>query len=258
MYNPLKYTDPSGHASEIIGDFSTISTRKTLEMYYGIEFDSDSKRWTDESKDVFLQIFLAISAIGRTLMPYTGLGESASFRAVFGDLAFVRSGDNPGYWGQYGIRSSDHKRQVVFFAGAQHWMTLTAHELGHAFNASVYNSGGETPYTLLYKDGIYLPNGTQIAGYDSSYTVPGTGWTCGANNNSQCLDEEGNPILANNYRRSNDGLAFHMSKQQTQGEDFADMFANYVLGTLTTDDFGVARNNWMTTNMGEWVTSITK
>jgi hypothetical protein len=36
-------------------------------------------------------------------------------------------------------------------------------------------------------------------------------------------------------------------------EDFADMFMNWVFGTFAEDDYGAKRNDWMTTNVAEFV-----
>jgi RHS repeat-associated protein len=242
--NPLKYTDPSGHDPNLCldgqcGEYRPQRDIRILSEKYGITF---SEGWSTADKLVAL---IGAIAVAGALSDYTGLPSIDSFQAVFGNLTFARSEQDPGCWGFYSSGT------ITFYAKAQKWTTLVAHELGHAFNARIANNGGETPYNTLYFDGIWAKDGTQVAGFRDGYVVPGTGFTC----NGQCYDDKGVPIQVNPYYRTYRGTDFHHSKDQTRGEDFADTFANWVTGKLTDDKYGRARLDFMTTNMSEWVTA---
>jgi hypothetical protein len=216
---------------------------KDLQKAYGITF---SEKWKQKDK---LAALTGAVVVAGALANHTGMASIDSFKAVFGELTFARSTANPGYWGQYGGGT------ITFYAGATQWTTLVAHELGHAFNARIMNNGGVTPYTTLAQDGIWTTGGEQFAGMMSGYTVPGTGATCGNRGTRQCFGSDGNPIPANNYFRTFDGLGFNHSETPTSNEDFADIFANWVTSSFRNDEYGSARSNFMTTNMAEWVTS---
>ena len=243
---PTRYTDPSGHEICSIdgwcGEYNPYTDIQTLSEHYGITFLGN---WSTNDK---LAALIGAIAVAGALAQPTGMASIVSFKAVFGELAFIRSNDNPGYWGQYSNST------ITFFAGAKQWTTLVAHELGHAFNARIANNGGSTPYATLAKLGIWTSNGEQIAGYKVGYTVLGTGTTCG-NGSQQCFDPEGNPIPENHYYRRNLGLGFIHSNDQSSNEDFADTFANWATRSLSNDGYGKARFNFMTTNMVEWVNS---
>jgi hypothetical protein len=192
---------------------------------------------------------MGVEVVGKKLAQVIGDSAQASFKAVFGELTFARSTADPGYWGEYGGGT------ITFYAGARQWTTLVAHELGHAFNARIANNGGVTPYTTLSQNGIWTEDGEQIAGIMAGFTVPGTGTTCGNRGTRQCFDSDGNPIPANPYYRSFDGLGFNHSDTLTSNEDFADTFANWATNSFDNNKYGSARSSFMTTNIAEWVTS---
>jgi hypothetical protein len=196
-------------------------------------------------------VLIGAIVVAGALSKYTGLESIDSFEPVFGELTFVRSLEDPGYWGEYGSGI------ITFYADAAQWTTLVAHELGHAFNARIANNGGTTPYTTLAQDGIWTTGGEQLAGIKTNYTVAGTGITCG-NGTQQCYGDNGNPIPANHYYRSTWGFGSRRHGQgDTSNEDFADTFANWANRGFTTDVYGIARSNFMITNMAEWVVSAT-
>jgi hypothetical protein len=211
---------------------------KEVSESFGIKF---SGKWT--IKDQVAPLSGAI-VVAEALNDYTGIDSGTTFREVFGEMTFIRSADRLDYWGLY------KQNTITFFAGATQWTTLTAHELGHAFNARIANNGGVTPYTTIAKDGIWVGR-EQLAGYSSNYTQPGTGTTCG-DGTQQCYDKDGNPIPPNNYIRTYD-LKFHHGRGDSPGEDFADTFANWATGMFNQDESGRARNLFMITNLEDWV-----
>ena len=250
--NPLKYTDPSGH--EVCdeegncldgGKYRKVNGQTQVDWWakiYGIKF---SKNWTNQNK---ISVLSTVIRVGYKFADTLNNGMTAwgAFRGVYGTLTFALSSETQEYWAQYGGGT------ITYYAGAQQWATLTAHELGHAFNARIANNSGTTPYNTLFNQGIWLDDGRQLAGYMRGHTVSGTGFTC---NGQKCVDSEGNPIPANHYWRQNDGFGFSHSKDLTANEDFADMFGNWAVGSFPNDDAGVARLNFMTTNMSEWIHS---
>ena len=249
--NPVNGTDPTGHDPACTDDGYCGNSNSTsywdgviedLSSSYGITF---SGNWLQE--DILAALIGAIVVAG-VLAEYTGLESIDSFMAVFGELTFIRSTLDPGYWGEYS------QGTITFYAGARQWTTLTAHELGHAFNARIANNGGTTPYATLAEYGIWTANGQQFAGNRAGFTVAGTGTTCG-NGTQQCFDDQGNPISENSYYRTHAGLGFWHGFGDTSGEDFADTFANWATGRMLNDDYGKARLNFMTVNMADWVTS---
>jgi hypothetical protein len=49
------------------------------------------------------------------------------------------------------------------------------------------------------------------------------------------------------------GFALRISDQNTSTELFADMFLGWVTGEWASDNVGVDRSNWMTTQMDVWI-----
>lgn len=251
LNNPLKYVDPSRHKPCLddgyCGNPNDTAYKnhsiKALQKAYGITF---SGKWTQGDK---LAALTGAVVVAGALAKYAGLASVDSFQAVFGALTFARSTIDPRYWGIYASGT------ITFYAEARQWTTLVAHELGHAFNARIANNGGVTPYTTLAQDGIWTADGEQFAGNMAGYTVGGTGFTCGNAGNQQCIDDEGNAIPGNHYRRRLWGLRPRHGYGDTSGEDFADTFMNWATNSFSNDKYGEARYNFMTTNMAEWVHS---
>jgi RHS repeat-associated protein len=242
--NPVRYTDPSGHetcnSDGWCGSYNPNYDIRILSKKYGITFEGV---WSRKDK---LAVLTGAIVVAGALAKYTQLEAIDSFKPVFGSLTFARSSEDPGYWGAFNGDST-----ITFFAGAAQWTSLVAHELGHVFNHRVAISGGATPYNTIYNDGIWTADGGQVAGYQEGFTEPGTGETC----NGQCYDNKGKPIPPNHHYRTMDGLDFNHSDTLTNREDFADTFANWATGSFDNSDAGLARLNFMTTNLSEWVTS---
>lgn len=251
--NPIRYTDPSGHETcmddgycgnpNSAGYWNKVV--KDLSSSYGITF---SGKWKQKDK---LAALTGAAVVAGALAKHTGMASIDSFSAVFGELTFARSTDDPGYWGLYANST------ITFYAEARQWTTLVAHELGHTFNARIANDGGVTPYTTLAQNGIWTVDGEQFAGNMAGYSAPGTGFTCGNIGTQQCFNGEGSPIPGNSYFRERPlaGLSFRHGFGATAGEDFADTFANWATGGFTIDRYGIARSHFMTTNIADWVTS---
>ncbi len=240
--NPLKYTDPSGH--EIClddGNCEKKLTAQTVLRRYGVVLSGE---WSNRDQ---LSVLRAVTTVGLRFGNMIGVHPSTAFQNVFGSLTFTRSTETQDYWAEYGNST------ITYYANAEQLTTLTTHELGHAIKERIANNGETTPYETLFDEGIWLDDGTQLAGYKRNYTVPGTGFTC---NGQQCVNSEGNPIPANHYWRERDkGFGFKHSRDRTENEDFADMFGNWAMGSFRNDVYGRARMNFMTTNMSEWVHS---
>ena len=58
------------------------------------------------------------------------------------------------------------------------------------------------------------------------------------------------------YKRNGGGNRYQWNKSVEQGEDFADMFANWAYTSFEQDKYGLARENWMDLHMQSWLTAL--
>ncbi len=111
---------------------------------------------------------------------------------------------------------------------------LVTHELGHTFDHNIDGWGyGRTQLSVAT---ILDADGNHVTGKNTQNTFKRTtaGYAC---DDFPCMQH---PIDL-------DGLG------PTPGEDFADMFMNWVHNSFATNSAGQARQHWMTTNMGGWL-----
>jgi len=236
-YNPLIYTDPSGHCTKnILMDDGWCPPQMSEWQILSIVSIKWEGEWTNKDKAAASKGALNVAKV---LGEVTGGNIYQTFKKVFGPITFSRQKTDPGYWGIY------NESKITFYSGAKEWETLVPHELGHAFNARIANNSNiTTPYNLLHTNGIYTSSGIQIAGVRQGYTQPGTGIT----------REDGTVIDANHYWRERTGLRItHNMQTHTANEDFADMFACWSTDNIVDNEAGRARLNWLTTNMSEWI-----
>jgi RHS repeat-associated protein len=236
--NPIKYTDPSGHVicneAGWCGEYRANHDVSVLVKMYGITFDGG---WSLEDK---VSVLLGVMKVATSLSRITNNNASSTFKNIFGPFTFHRSTANLKYWGEL----NDDHNSITFHKNAKDWVSLVAHELGHAFQYALADKGIANPYNELYIEGIFADD-VQIAGYNEGYVQPGTG--------EPFVDDKGKPIPPNHYIRTHDGMGKRLSGVNTQNEDFADMFMNWSDGTFTNNAAGQARNDWMTTNITEWI-----
>lgn len=117
------------------------------------------------------------------------------------------------------------------------------HEMGHALNFALLPNGVDdlgygAGLVSLSLEGIFS-NGVRIAGNTTaSY----------ADNNTYIRTTTG-------YRTGAMGRAtpYQQNTTASAAEDFADMFMNYVFGSFANDAYGAARNDFMSSHMGHWI-----
>jgi RHS repeat-associated protein len=126
---------------------------------------------------------------------------------------------------------------------------LISHEMGHVFNGVIVNKtiSGEipentvSPYKALSNEGIYaVPYSNRLSCYNVKQIAG---------------------IVNGEYLRTNYGYLPNTRENTSAlaGEDFADMFANWVMahsgyiGGFTNDAYGIARHDWMDWHIYYWL-----
>jgi RHS repeat-associated protein len=142
-YNPIIYTDPSGHCSKnILMDDGWCPPQMSEWQILSIVSIKWEGEWSNQDKAAASKGALNVAKV---LGEVAGGNIYQTFKKVFGPITFSRQKTDPGYWGIY------NDSRVTFFSGAQQWDTLVPHELGHAFNARIANNSTiTTPYNLLH------------------------------------------------------------------------------------------------------------
>lgn len=194
------------------------------------------------------------------------------FLKIFGKVAYHASSEDPdgsGSTSYYCERYTLKPTGTICYADSENHLTgpLIAHELAHVYNATFSNRfpGVQTPYNELsslatagrfsYVDsfGVSRPLAEcrqyQVLWYENGLPVIR-------------VDRNGNPVLGTVgdkpinqwepqlWRNPSVGqnTNYIFSSRRLVGEEFADMFANWVYGGFT-GPAGIARNTWMTNRL---------
>ena len=250
LNSPINYTDPSGHkaCSNDENSFDTCldplsATLDELGQLFGITFHEN---WSDRNKIV---VIIAASNVGMMFSSQTGGSAREAFTNVFKDgiaLTWGTKGAQPycfvnGRFDGGGCTNSASSinfvrlvEETVSWGG---YITVfdaflsarnnVVHELGHAFAS------------LWYHQGNYSPDGPYGTGQ-----IP-----------SNLLNELGFIKVAVPNQ-----LTWRQHPGDTgQNEIFSDMFLGWTYGVW---DYGVPmgyrRDEFMTTNMAEWISTIIK
>ena len=236
-YAPTRFVDPSGHrecestSSNSCGFMAprTMSVVRKIIGTYGVKLTGD---WTvSEGYTAYLATYLT----GKSLRPYTHSSGSIAFKKGFGSMEYYNSSDLGGWYG----KAEDGKVSVL---KDKITVRLMIHELGHSFEKHIYENNGSkyygtnNPIQMLIDQGVYDIFGNLITGK-------------GNRNNSLKAPENGyySDNIPDQYHPKNieDGDNAH--------EDWADMFMNWVMGTFYPNFAGAALDQWITTNMSEWI-----
>jgi hypothetical protein len=219
-YNPLKYTDPSGHEvcleDGYCGKYFSKDHLKYLTRKYGVIFKND---WTE---DVMWAIVEGVQAVGQKFSEGMGVDAAVAFRQVYGiegnDKFIFESGCPASECSAFGrTYGSRHVKFRDFYKSNFRNVTLAVHELAHAFENVLE---------------ITLPDGKKYKPARES--------------------------LPDNLFSSRDGLAdepawtWQHSEDINRGEIFADMFVGWVFDKWANplvSDLAGERAEWMSKNM---------
>jgi RHS repeat-associated protein len=249
--NPLKYTDPTGHeicnADGWCGEYDPYYDIQLLSQMYGLVF---SGKWSASDA---LTVLRAAIVIGSRMAQAVGGAGANVFRSVFNGLTLTLD-SSLASTGYYGMASVDR----VSLRPDKLTMRLVGHELGHVFSFRMYRGAGK----------LFPQNHPEIL------LMAGL-WNNGFFMTGEKRNEPGSPYKRNDnvlgptsgYRCDTVPCQYHLMREGTpQGridymsdaslgpqEEWADMFLNWSLGGFTSSRRGKYYNNWMTTNMAEWV-----
>lgn len=236
--NPINYIDPSGN----ISCYSLPPEERIVCIDYkrlvktGTRFLSQGRAWTSRDKDavsdgVFWTAFAFVNLLND--MGYQEQSVSNVFVKIFGTVAFHASPTRVGY---YCERYSLNPKGKICYGESENKITgpLIAHELGHVYNATISNNFPQvqTPYVKL--DSLIMSQ--QGFNYVDSFGI--------SHKLAEYREYDGEPQLW----RSNLGEKYVFSSRRLVGEEFADMFVNWVYNGFT-GPAGIVRNTWMTNRL---------
>jgi RHS repeat-associated protein len=245
LANPINLTDPLGKYSITI-----------------------SGNWLNSD---ITQIYRGVSAVATALTRaanfITGNSYSSEyiFSGVYGQVNFQYI--NQSTWvdqNQNGIKdygeyyycerlteASGYQSGVGCYQDSRGFITphLVAHEMGHVFNGVIVDKSvsGEipqttvSPYNALTDEGIFAVTYLKRSACYSIEQIAGQ--------------------VNNEYLRTSFGYLPYTRENTSAsaGEDFADMFANWVMshsgygGGFTNDSYGIARHDWMDWHIYYWL-----
>lgn len=230
---------------------------ETIEQHFGFSLEGN---WTEADKDAMVEGVLMVSY---GLADATPEVDSAAelFKAVFGgDVEFLLkgSGETETWWCQ----RASFGFQCEPLARGDMSPQLTAHELGHVFNATIVNKlneelGGINPRVAAeIQDQIpeispygELADTRIVADIDGEVVhVSGRPPGGGYERTDQGFTSLGPPWQQHSIRRDGGNAA---------GEDFADMFLGWAFRGFSDDPAGQARYSWMEQYMPEWISQAT-
>lgn len=243
------------HDAAVLARFT--STEAGLDAF-GITLghDAGAADWTDEQREQVLgqaiRLENAFRAADREGL-LAGFGPGEAFDALFasrGDITLrlitERHGcnlDSLPVIEAGAITCSSGLIEYRSFSSAETWDGLAnsrqyhiAHEFGHALNASLLGAyrgleaEDRTPYQVIDDAGEGLPNPSQRVWDDPAWGLP-------------ARDLDG-------------GLSqfpYQQNRTASNGEYFADVFANWANGTLLDNEEGRALGEWMDRMAPEWI-----
>jgi hypothetical protein len=235
--NPVNRIDSNGHRDCEDSDGTncgfmepkTLAVVNNLLNTYGVTMTGT---WTvSEGYAAYVATYLA----GESLRPYTHTGGVSAFNKGFGPIVYNSSNDLGGW---YGIGNDG----TISVLAGQVTYRLVLHELGHSFEKHIWARDGgmykgtDNPIQMLVDNGVYDVNNNLVTGKgnrNNDMNAPDNGYW------SDDIPDQYHP------RSMEDG--------DNTNEDWADMFLNWVDKSFYPNPAGNALNNWITTNMSEWI-----
>ena len=216
----MLYIDPSGHlvcSDKHVADGDCSDEGAGL-WRYGITL---SGNWSKSDKSAARE---AAYKVGKKISVTPGDEPWTAFHKKHGDVEISISASTEEGWGceraGYGV--------ACYNATGKLNPRVLAHEFGHVFNAEMVNNGQGDPYHDLKTstiEGVY----EQDAAWHRNF---------------------------NGYRSAFQPDVYHgmeFDDWDSNGEDLADMYMNWVFNTFSTDSAGIARYNWMDDHMKVWL-----
>jgi RHS repeat-associated protein len=248
--NPIRYSDPTGYSP---CDKLSLYEKEYCEISWlqsAIPFKSDGHMWTaQERQAVYEGVDATIEAFTR-LLDHMGFIENSKgdvFRTIFGVQTFHF---NPTTVSGYKCERYFLEPQgVVCYVNSNIQVSgpLIAHELGHVYNAVIENRLEQNTFPRL-------PVGYQSPYNDLDKTIrsaEGFSYIAPSGERKKLAeymrDDNGKLYL---HRSREVGQLYRYSSGQEVGEEFADMFTNWVYDGFTCGDAaGRARHLWMTNRL---------
>lgn len=256
--NPINLRDPSGYDPYCGGAqfYECINYPENGLSSYGVNFTADNNVEWDQNdiNDIIYSVKTIATEMYTISSNVLSLGTPSNlvFYNVFGEVNFhYSSGSVKGYFCERASASSGLRPGVICYANSRNQLSpyIVAHELGHVFNATVENkrSSGAipvdtvSPYEAMNK-GIYQ----YIYVDDTSCWEKGI-MIAGSKNGA--------------YVRTTLGIVERANTLKTNGEDFADTFANYMihyrnLSAGDRDEYHFWRGVWMVGRMSYWLSRM--
>ena len=229
-------------------------------------FLSQGGNWTPQDREaVYSGVVATAIAFVNLLnnMGYCGKEAGEVFRKIFGIVPFIASSTKTDYFCE---RTTGTPPGITCYANSENKLDgpLVAHELGHLYNAMISNNFGvETPYNelsnLIKNDFSYVDDdgvSQKLAWYED---VP-EDWYIGGlpvigkkKDGTPILGQKGDKPIKHNVSMVNRknrwlGQTYVYSPRWMVGEEFADMFTNWVNDGFT-GPAGIARNTWITNRL---------
>jgi RHS repeat-associated protein len=276
--NPINYTDPSGN---VPCSMLPPGERPDCEDYNQsipktIRFYSQGRAWTSQDKQAVYDGVVATTLAFRRLIEHMGhppmlLGDV--FAKIFGTVSFHASSvdpdNDPILRSYYCERYTPEPTGVICYKDSINRVTgpLIAHELAHVYNATFSNRfpGAQTPYNALsslitaghfsYVDntGVSRPL-AEYRQYQAPWYINGLPVIRVDRNNNPVLGQPGDEPInhweSQLWRNPSVGqnTNYIFSSRRLVGEEFADMFSNWVYDGFT-GPAGTVRNIWMTNRL---------
>jgi RHS repeat-associated protein len=230
--NPVRYTDPTGHlvCSDKHVAEGDCSDEGAALWRFGITID-DPDEWSESDLESIRE---AAFATGRIDSGKRGGDPWSSFRKAHGDIQFSMETTSEEGWSceRTGNGVSCYNANGSINPG------VITHEFGHVFNANMENSGLASPYDELGASTVLDANGNWVEGINSAGV-----W-------QRTFDGYVGDIAPYVYH----GREF--DDWNTVGEEFADMYMNYIFNAFTADAAGAARYNLMDAQLEKWLALI--
>ncbi len=226
-WNPIRYTDPSGHWVPIGSDKVDAKIEYTVEDYkqeiednYGITLSDDERPWGTHDA---ITILIALERMSEN--------DTGFLRRIQGGTLLFRNPTDPGGYGgkTYGSR--------IYFTAE--YGQIPYQNVYHEFAHLMDNKKNDAFSKDLGGREVYLSNGMFLFGSRNGYydrqNIPGY-------SKQWLFDPSRNRKVKALQHERNDAKD---SEGNTPEEEWGDMYANFIVGNLSNDEAGTLRRNYV-------------
>jgi hypothetical protein len=236
--DPVRYVDPSGHwFCEDVDAYGNChyrfipktlaSAKKEILTRYGVTLSDDKLNWNFDNATTILNAFTQMESVI----------SKSKMKSIFSGQVFYMESGELGTWGGRWSNGT-LKLHGDFPVG------LVLHEVAHIFDTLA----GDVPSTTLENNTIQTADGQYVGGViEGSFQRSELGFQITWRSKYMTGYKIGNQNVYTQLHPPS------WESYDPAGEEFADMFMNYVAGTFANDPYGLARMLWMTTNMSEFI-----